>query len=212
MQKTAGIARYFEVFCIKNHSKRVAQWKLKSLKLLVRGIMNKPKKPGIDEEEAAIFREAMRILMRNNLHFQSKSNTSKQDDEPETIGFEFSDFDRMAPVKSEDYLEFARSGVQDKTLRKMQRGQYPPEATLDLHRKTIEEARELLGAFLLQCQKRGLRHVLIIHGKGRDSHAPILKNKLNNWLRQTEQILAFCTAMPKNGGSGALYVLLRRER
>jgi DNA-nicking Smr family endonuclease len=83
---------------------------------------------------------------------------------------------------------------------------------LDLHGKTSAEAREFLGEFLLQCQHENVRHVLIIHGKGKDSAIPVLKNKLNNWLRQTEQVIAFCTATPRHGGSGALYLLLRRQR
>ena len=79
-----------------------------------------------------------------------------------------------------------------------------------MHRKTVDEARESLSHFLITCKTKGIRHVLIIHGKGRGAGKPILKNKLNHWLRQTEQVLAFCSAAPKDGKSGAVYVLLRR--
>jgi DNA-nicking Smr family endonuclease len=94
-------------------------------------------------------------------------------------------------------------------IRKMQTGQYDTEARLDLHGMTVAEAREALAQFLVQCQHRGIRRVLIIHGKGRANHTPILKNKLNHWLRQTQDVLAFCSAKSKAGGTGALYVLLK---
>ncbi|HSW70163.1 MAG TPA: Smr/MutS family protein [Gammaproteobacteria bacterium] len=131
--------------------------------------------------------------------------------EPPSADLLFSDYEKFESVKSEDFLEFARPGLQHKVLRKMRQGQYNPEGILDLHGKTVTEARESLSTFLLQCEKKGLRHILIIHGKGRQGDTPVLKNKLNNWLRQIEQVIAFCTAIPKNGGSGAVYVLLRAK-
>lgn len=177
--------------------------------------MTKEKKPA-DTEENAIFREAMRGV-RPLTHTKITAEKSrppfkrqKKQPESEESGFVFSDYDRLDPVKSEDFLIFSRGGLQHKVLRQLRQGQFPAEAVLDLHGKTVIEARESLTEFLLQCQQDGLRHALIIHGKGRNSDAPILKNKLNNWLRQTEQVLAFCTTLPKHGGHGALYVLLRR--
>ena len=95
-------------------------------------------------------------------------------------------------------------------IRNLRKGQYNAEAVLDLHGKTIEEAREILGHFLLNCQRKGIRHVIIIHGKGRSHSKPIIKNKLNHWLCQTEHVLAFCSATAQDGGTGALYILLRR--
>ena len=122
----------------------------------------------------------------------------------------FSDYESLPRVGSEDILNFARSGVQYKMLRKLRQGQYNVDAILDLHGKTVEEARELLGTFLVHCQLQELRHILIIHGKGRQANKPVLKNKLNHWLRQTDHVLAFCSATPQDGSGGALYVLLRR--
>lgn len=177
--------------------------------------MTKPEKPD-DTDESALFRAAMRGVKplthtkmtpeKSRQPFKRRINVAESEDNR----FVFSDYDRLEPVKSEDFLTFSRSGLQHKVLRQFRQGQYPTQAILDLHGKTVIEARESLAEFLLQCQQNGLRHALIIHGKGRHSDAPILKNKLNNWLRQTEQVLAFCTAQPKHGGHGALYVLLRR--
>ncbi len=178
--------------------------------------MTKSKKPD-DPEEMAVFRQAMRgikPLSHTKVALQKKRPPSlrpkKREDESTEETFAFSDHEHLPLVTSEDFLEFARSGPQHKILRNMRQGHYEAEAILDLHGKTSTEARESLSRFLLQCQRESVKHALIIHGKGRGHSMPILKNKLNHWLRQTEHVLAFCTATPKHGGSGALYVLLRR--
>lgn len=125
--------------------------------------------------------------------------------------FPFSDFENLEEVSAEEILFFARSGIQNKILRNLRSGKYNAEAILDLHGMTVEEARNSLNQFIVKCRKKGVRHVLIIHGKGRVNCKPILKNKLNHWLRQTPDILAFSSATKKDGAGGALYVFLRRE-
>lgn len=113
-----------------------------------------------------------------------------------------------------DELSFGRSGVQKTVMRKLKRGQYPIEAELDLHRLTSKQAYEAMVTFLGQCQPRGIRCVRIIHGKGLSSKEkrPVLKGKVNQWLQQRNDILAFCSARPVDGGTGAVYVLLRRQK
>jgi DNA-nicking Smr family endonuclease len=180
--------------------------------------MAKLKKTEMTEDDKVAFREAMRGV-KPLTHTKTTLGDVKRPapkrrkhdiEEDQLAGFEFSDHERLPPVSTEDLIEFAQSGVQHKMLRKLRLGQYNVDAILDLHGKTAEEARQSLSEFLLRCQQKGLRHVLIIHGKGRNSNQPVLKNKLNHWLRQTEQVLAFCSAPPKSGSSGALNVLLRR--
>lgn len=107
--------------------------------------------------------------------------------------------------------EFARNGISRLTLRKLKRGQFPVEDSLDLHGLTTDGARQLLLAFLLDSSQRGLRCVAIIHGKGRhtESGEGILKTLTRHWLTQRTEVLAFCEAPPKAGGSGAVSVLLR---
>ncbi|MCW8826282.1 MAG: Smr/MutS family protein, partial [Gammaproteobacteria bacterium] len=83
------------------------------------------------------------------------------------------------------------------------------EAELDLHGFTVNEARVELTEFLHFAMESGLRCVRIIHGKGKSSQ-PILKQKVDYWLRQREEVLAFCSAINRDGGTGALYLLLRR--
>ena len=115
-------------------------------------------------------------------------------------------------VDSEEELNFAQSGVQQTVMRKLRRGQYPIEAELDLHKMITEQAHEALRDFVVQCQHRNIRCVRIIHGKGLGSEnkIPVLKSRVNSWLRQWNNILAFCSARPCDGGNGAIYVLLRR--
>lgn len=108
----------------------------------------------------------------------------------------------------DDYLLFTRTGLQERTIKKFRQGKMPIEAILDLHGMTVFAAEDALQEFLLMCQHEELRYVLIIHGKG----TGILKNAVNNWLREYPDTLAFCSAKPKDGGSGALYLLLRRPK
>jgi DNA-nicking Smr family endonuclease len=87
------------------------------------------------------------------------------------------------------------------------------EAELDLHGLTLAKAEPTLSQFLEQCQEQKIRCVRIIHGKGWGSrdNKPVLKSKLNHWLRQSDAVLAFCSATIEDGGTGALYVLLKRQ-
>lgn len=109
-------------------------------------------------------------------------------------------------------LVHARTGVQKRVLRRLRRGQYAMQAELDLHGLSRAEAGRELAAFLADCRRRGLTGVRIVHGKGRRSanEGPVLKPAVAGWLRRRADVLAFCTARPVDGGSGALYVLLAR--
>jgi len=82
---------------------------------------------------------------------------------------------------------------------------------LDLHGLTVIEARNELLEFLGECEVLGIRHAIIIHGKGfRSKDKPVIKPMVNRWLRSTDNVLAFHSAQPKDGGSGAVYVLLKK--
>lgn len=114
-------------------------------------------------------------------------------------------------LETGEELLYAREGVQRRVLRKLRRGQYRLDGELDLHGMTVPMAREALQEFFGYCRRRGLRCVRVIHGKGRRSNnrGPVLKGKVDHWLRQLDQVLAFCSAQPHDGGTGAVYVLLR---
>ena len=107
-------------------------------------------------------------------------------------------------------LWYAKAGVQHALMRKLRRGQFSSRAELDLHGLRSEDARAVVAEFLYEAQRRNYRCVRIIHGKGLGSgpKGPVIKQKLGGWLRQRKEVLAFCSARPADGGSGALYILL----
>jgi len=119
-----------------------------------------------------------------------------------------------AELETGEELFYCRTGLQHGVLKKLRRGHYAVEAELDLHGLRVEEARQALTPFLHDALTRRLKTVRIIHGKGHGSlhKLPVLKGKVNHWLRQREEVLAFCSARPVDGGTGAIYVLLRRAR
>jgi DNA-nicking Smr family endonuclease len=112
-------------------------------------------------------------------------------------------------------LEFKRPGVQHGVFRKMKQGRYEAEARLDLHRMTAAAARRELFGFVEQAHELGLRSVLVIHGKGESKaereRSSILKGCANHWLRELEVVQAFHSAQPRHGGTGAVYVLLKKS-
>lgn len=110
-----------------------------------------------------------------------------------------------------EVLSFSRSGLQHKVLKRLRQGKQAIEHVLDLHGLTVEQARLELIAFLAECEALGLRHVIIVHGKGyRSKGKPVIKPMVNRWLRDAECVLAFHSAQAKDGGSGSVYVLLKK--
>lgn len=114
-------------------------------------------------------------------------------------------------VGLEDSLSFIAPGLQNNVLKKLRRGFFGVDAEIDLHGLTSNGAKQQLLHFLHDCVNAGCRCVHIVHGKGyrsADNH-PILKNNLNLWLRHHKDVKAFCSAPPKDGGTGAVFVLLQ---
>lgn len=134
-------------------------------------------------------------------------------DEAQVLQDMLSDEYDPAEFETGEELLFARPGLQHGLLRKLRRGQFSIGAEFDLHGMTVPVARQALANFLAQCQRSGIRCVRIIHGKGNGSpqRQPILKTKISGWLRQRNDVLAFCSARPADGGNGALYVLLKKS-
>ena len=96
------------------------------------------------------------------------------------------------------------------SFRRLRRGQYAVQDEVDLHGLTADEAREALAEFINEAGAYGLRCVRVIHGKGLRSGpgGPVIKRRIGRWLRRRNDVLAFCSARPAHGGTGALYVLL----
>ena len=109
-------------------------------------------------------------------------------------------------------VEYARSGLQKKTVDKLKQGQPQFEARLDLHGCNRDEAGKELERFFLAGIRSGYRCVLVIHGKGHhSSDTPVLKTFTMDWLKTIDTVQAFCTARQTDGGTGAVYVLLKRQ-
>jgi len=121
--------------------------------------------------------------------------------------------DYVPDVAPEESLFFSRDGLQHRLLRQFRQGNIRPEARLDLHGCTLTEAAALLAIFLSNAQNNQQRCVCVIHGKGHGSTEgrPVLKAQVNQWLRDIPSVLAFSSAQAKDGGMGAVYVLLRRQ-
>tara|TARA_R110001599_G_scaffold65838_2_gene185952 strand:- start:204140 stop:204751 length:612 start_codon:yes stop_codon:yes gene_type:complete len=121
----------------------------------------------------------------------------------------------VVPLDSWYVMDFKRPGVQNGVFRKLKQGRYETDARLDLHRMTAAIARRELFWFLEESIRLGLRTVLIIHGKGQTSaekeRSSILKGCTDQWLRELDRVQAFHSAQPRHGGTGAVYVLLKKS-
>lgn len=141
-------------------------------------------------EEAEVLRELSEIVAGNG-------------------SFELSD--------TEEHVEGWVAGLDPRVLRKLRAGEFSHQAHLDLHGMTSEEAKVAVRQFVLRALRTGHRCLLVVHGRGRNSRdrRAVLKDGLKSWLSRGELarvVLAFSTARPCDGGAGAMYVLLRRER
>ncbi len=115
-------------------------------------------------------------------------------------------------VTPQEVLSYRGNGLQDGVFRKLRKGKCQPDARLDLHRKTVEQARQDVYNFIDDAQKYDLRILIILHGKGEKEAIPaLLKSWINKWLREIEDVLAFHSAQQFDGGTGAVYVLLKKS-
>ena len=115
-------------------------------------------------------------------------------------------------VGAEDPLSWAANGVQEGQMRKLKLGQIPFDGSLDLHGMSVEKARDTLWEFLAEASKLEVRCVRVTHGKAvrMDGRKPMIKSHVNTWLRQHPQVLGFTSCLAKHGGTGAVYVMLKR--
>lgn len=115
----------------------------------------------------------------------------------------------LNPVAGEAYLSYKQPTLQNKIFTQLKQGKLRWYDAVDIHGCTIEEARDAMTQLLSQAKQNNETVVKIVHGKGSEA---ILKTCVNGWLRQLPEVLAFCSAPPKDGGNGAVLILLKKTK
>lgn len=166
------------------------------------------------------FIDAMQGVKRldtNNLHHQTDRPKAKrlardQFEDELIINDPLSDELEINDVDAAETLSFCREGIQKNVFKKLRSGGYRISDELDLHGSTIKQAKQILVYYLQEAVQFESCCIRIIHGKGHRSgdNKPVLKTHVNHWLSEHERVLAFHSAKPKDGGTGAVYVLLKR--
>ena len=174
-------------------------------------------KKTLTTEDQDLFRQTIGKVraINNDKILLNKENKPKPYPKPLTVDVD-SHLDKtpvtdINKVGLEDAISFIAPGIQYNVLKKLRRGFFGLDAEIDLHGLTSNAAKVQLLHFLNAGVTSGFRCVHIVHGKGyrsSDNH-PVLKNNLNLWLRQHKDVQAFCSASTKDGGTGAVFVLLR---
>ena len=120
------------------------------------------------------------------------------------------EFDISTLLDADDQLSFRRPGISTDVTRKLRKGEWSIQGQIDLHGLRSDEARNAMGQFIRDAKRMGWRCVRVVHGKGLGSPGkePVLKSKVQRWLVQKKEVLAFVQAKPSDGGGGALVVLL----
>lgn len=180
------------------------------------------KKPTLSPEDYALFHSEMQHVTplkstKPKISYErptplipkrSKQASLQQEEMP--VNWDLSDY-YSHPVQAETLLIYHQPGVGKQQLQALKNGELTYQSKLDLHGLKPDGAKERLCRFLQQQSQQQRRWVLVIHGKGgRFGEAPILKNLVNHWLRQIPTVLAFHSAQPKHGGTGSVYILLKK--
>lgn len=177
------------------------------------------KNTSINDEDADLFQEMMegvKPLAQEKIDPDSAPLLPKVKRPEKAVKqhLKFGEMDYAPAVAADETLSFARNGVQQKVMTKLKKGQFPTESKIDLHGSTINEAGAKLQHAIDISVTNKQRCVLVVHGRGKGSfdNKPAIKTHVNQWLRNTANVLAFCSAQSHHGGTGAVYVLLKRQR
>ncbi|MCH9755839.1 MAG: Smr/MutS family protein [Gammaproteobacteria bacterium] len=176
----------------------------------------------MDSDKKSLFQEAMKDvkpLQKSNKTQHKKKRIKptqrKTPDDishaPKPISTSLSHPWDTSNIRPETTLSFGKTQIQAKQFKSLKQGTIRPEAKLDLHGLYLDEASDTLVQFIDDAREQNMRCILIIHGKGGRFHEPpILKAHVNHWLKQLPEVLAFHSALARDGGHGAVYVLLKR--
>ena len=176
----------------------------------------KDKDKKVSAEDRELFRQSVGKIKRvqdDRVHTRPKParpRRSRQDDTPRESDGTLSDDYALPDAGEAEELFFARPGLQPRMIKRLRQGKVDIRADLDLHGMVVDEAREAVAEFLAYCSESRIRGAIIIHGKGYRSGTARLKSMVNRWLRQHPAVLAFCSAQPRDGGTGAVYVLIKQ--
>lgn len=188
------------------------------------------KKYDISKEDAALFRSQIkgatpihsdRVVHEkpatsgnNSLGVKKENHTHMTNTLLDPLEQSLDDNFDLSPVDANTHLFFSRSGLQHKETKRFKRGEISYQTQLDLHGLNLLQSKTELVRFVNRSQATQKRCVLLIHGRGLSSktgHA-ILKSAVNHWLPQLPAVMAFSSAIAKDGGLGAVYILLRKNR
>lgn len=176
-----------------------------------------------EQQDENFFREAMSGVNPLTTDKTSHLNDSKQKPAPKILNLDdfedeleihdpLSDEREITDIDGEEVLSFCRDGIQKNVFKKLRSGHYRISDELDLHGFTVKQAKDLLVYYLQEAAQFEGCCIRIIHGKGLSSgkQKSVLKTHINHWLREHERVLAFHSAKIRDGGTGAVYVLLKR--
>lgn len=155
-----------------------------------------------------------KILPKNKKNKPTQAQLARQQSATNTseVLSEYLTLDNAPMLKPDDVLHFRRNGVQEGVYRKLRLGKYPIQARLDLHNFTLEQARNEILSFIRKCLKMDIRTVIIVHGKGEHLRIPaLIKSYVATWLPELSEVLCFHSALPYHGGTGAVYILLKKS-
>jgi DNA-nicking Smr family endonuclease len=172
-----------------------------------------------DEDDASLFRRAMNGVRERkasprvssiSIHAPAPTPKQRHADDQQVL-------QEMLAEPDPDWLEhgetllYRADGLPESVIRRLRRGNYRITRELDLHGLNRKMALEQVNQFLDECRDQRAHCIRIVHGKGNRSpnSGPVLKTLLDRWLRRRQDVLAFCSARPVDGGTGAVYVLLR---
>ena len=181
--------------------------------------MDKKRGKHSNSEDATLFREAMRDvepLTSNKARLQKPAARARAQfrrrDNRQVLEESLSGAPGPDEIETGEELLFQRPQVKREVFRRLRRGRFAIQDEIDLHGLTADEAQEALREFIADCRRHRLHCVRVVHGKGLGSgpNGPVLKQGVNRWLRRWDDVLAFCSTPARDGGTGALYVLLKR--
>lgn len=184
--------------------------------------------PVIEDDSAAYIRAMEGVLPLENdrvvpdpsdqetIARQVRDKALRQDKEVmDTLHALVSGQSRFDITYTGEYLEGNIVSLDPRVLKQLKSGELTIQAHIDLHGYVKESAKSALNNFIQNCHAIGYRSLLVIHGRGLKSDiGPVLKEGVVRWLTTgtlSHLVLAFCSARPCDGGTGALYVLLKKR-